>query len=102
MLVWFVVLYLLVSIGIGLLFANKLYCMNLLTIGDYYRVRYNRAVELIAAVCIVISYLGWVSAQIMALGLVFNVVSDGAVSQEMGMVMGAAIVLIYTTFGGDR
>ncbi len=84
----------------GLFFANKLYRMNLLTIGDFYRVRYNRAVELIAAVCIVISYLGWVSAQIMALGLVFNVVSGGAVSQETGMVIGALIVLTYTTFGG--
>jgi SSS family transporter len=84
----------------GLFFANKLYRMNLLTIGDFYRLRYNRAVELIAAVTIVVSYLGWVSAQIMALGLVFNVVSGGAVSQEMGMVIGALIVLTYTTFGG--
>jgi SSS family transporter len=84
----------------GLFFASKLYRMNLLTIGDFYRLRYNRAVELIAAVCIVVSYLGWVSAQIMALGLVFNVVSGGAVSQEMGMVIGAFIVLTYTTFGG--
>ncbi len=84
----------------GLFFANKLYRMNLLTIGDFYRVRYNRAVELIAAVTIVVSYLGWVSAQIMALGLVFNVVSGGVVSQEMGMVIGALIVLTYTTFGG--
>ena len=84
----------------GLFFANRLYRMNLLTIGDFYRVRYNNIVELIAAVCIVISYLGWVSAQIMALGLVFNVISGGAVSQEAGMVIGALIVLTYTTFGG--
>jgi len=84
----------------GLFFANRLYRMNLLTIGDFYRVRYNKAVELIAAVCIVISYLGWVSAQIMALGLVFNVIGGGAVSQEAGMVIGALIVLTYTTFGG--
>ena len=84
----------------GLFFANRLYRMNLLTIGDFYRVRYNKAVELIAAVCIVISYLGWVSAQIMALGLVFNVISGGSVSQETGMVIGALIVLTYTTFGG--
>ncbi len=84
----------------GLFFANKLYRLNLLTIGDFYRLRYNRAVELIAAVCIVVSYLGWVSAQIMALGLVFNVISGGAVSQETGMVIGALIVLTYTTFGG--
>ena len=84
----------------GLFFARKLYRMNLLTIGDYYRLRYNRTVELITTLCIVISYLGWVSAQIMALGLVFNVVTGGAITQETGMIIGAAIVLTYTMFGG--
>lgn len=84
----------------GLFFANKLYRMNLLTIGDYYRKRYSHSVELITSICIVISYLGWVSAQIMALGLVFNVVTDGGVSRETGMMIGAAIVLTYTMFGG--
>ena len=84
----------------GLFFANKLYRMNLLTIGDYYRKRYSHTVELITSICIVISYLGWVSAQIMALGLVFNVVTDGGVSREAGMMIGEAIVLTYTMFGG--
>jgi Na+/proline symporter len=84
----------------GLFFASKLYRMNLLTIGDYYRLRYNRTVEVLCTLAIVASYLGWVSAQIKALGLVFHVLSDGAVSQSVGMVIGAAIVLTYTTLGG--
>ena len=84
----------------GLFFAKKLYRMNLLTIGDYYRLRYNRPVEMITTLCIVASYLGWVAAQIKALGLVFFVVTGGAISQDMGMILGAAIVLTYTTFGG--
>lgn len=84
----------------GLFFARRLYRLNLLTIGDYYRIRYNRTVEVLCTLCIVASYLGWVSAQIKALGLVFNVVSDGTVSPTLGMGMGAAIVLTYTTFGG--
>jgi Na+/proline symporter len=84
----------------GLFFASKLYRLNLLTIGDYYRLRYNRTVEVITTLCIVASYLGWVSAQIKALGLVFFVVTDGAISQQAGMILGAAIVLTYTTFGG--
>ncbi|KRB92290.1 sodium:solute symporter family protein [Noviherbaspirillum sp. Root189] len=85
---------------VGLFFARKLYRMNLLTIGDYYRQRYNRTVEVIVSVCIVISYLGWVSAQITALGLVFNVLSQGAIMVSTGMLIGAAIVLLYTLFGG--
>jgi solute:Na+ symporter, SSS family len=84
----------------GLFFASRLYRMNLLTIGDYYRVRYNRPVEVLCSLAIVGSYLGWVAAQIKALGLVFFVVTGGAISQPMGMVIGAAIVLTYTTFGG--
>lgn len=84
----------------GLFIAPKIYRLNLLTLGDYYRVRYNRAVEVFCSACIVVSYLGWVAAQISALGLIFNVLSDGAVSQEWGMVIGASVVLIYTLFGG--
>jgi len=84
----------------GLLFARRLYRLNVLTIGDYYRIRYNRTVEVLCTLCIVASYLGWVSAQIKALGLIFHVVTDGAVAQPLGMVIGAAIVLTYTTFGG--
>ena len=84
----------------GLFYAKKLYKLNILTVGDYYRMRYNRTVEVITSLCIVSSYLGWVSAQIKAMGLIFNIITNGAVSPELGMVIGAAIVLIYTTFGG--
>ncbi len=85
---------------VGLFFARPLYRMNLLTIGDYYRRRYDRPIEIVTSVCIALSYLGWVSAQVTALGLVFNVLSQDAVSQAQGMVIGAAIVLVYTLFGG--
>lgn len=85
---------------VGLFFARPLYRMNLLTIGDFYRRRYNRPVELVVSICIALSYLGWVSAQISALGLVFDVLTEGAISREAGMVIGASVVLVYTLFGG--
>ena len=47
-----------------------------------------------------ISYLGWVSAQITALGLVFSVLTNGVVTPATGMIAGAGIVLVYTLFGG--
>ncbi|PIW48124.1 sodium:solute symporter [bacterium (Candidatus Blackallbacteria) CG13_big_fil_rev_8_21_14_2_50_49_14] len=84
----------------GLFFARKLYRLNLLTIGDFFRIRYNRVIEILATVCIVVSYLGWVSAQIRALGLVFAVISGGEISEHNGMILGALIVLTYTVFGG--
>jgi Na+/proline symporter len=85
---------------VGLFFARKLYRMNLLTIGDYYHQRYNRTVEMITSICIALSYLGWVSAQVTALGLVFSMLSDGAITIQTGMLIGAGVVLFYTLFGG--
>jgi Na+/proline symporter len=85
---------------VGLFFAVPLYRMNLLTIGDFYKKRFGRWVEVLTTIAIVISYLGWVGAQITALGLVFNVVSGGEISRLAGMWIGSLTILIYTYFGG--
>ena len=85
---------------VGLFFAAKLYRMNLMTIGDFYRKRYGKTVEIFCSVAIILSYLGWVAAQITALGLVFNVVSNDLISVNTGMVIGTLSVLAYVIFGG--
>ncbi|MDB5827590.1 MAG: Na+/solute symporter [Variovorax sp.] len=85
---------------VGLFFAGKLYRMTLLTISDYYRERYGRVVEVACSIIIMVSYLCWVSAQVTALGLVFNVLSAGAISIPTGMTIGVASILAYTLFGG--
>ena len=85
---------------VGLFFAAKLYRMTLLTISDFFRERYGRSVEIVCSLIIMLSYLGWVSAQVTALGLVFNVLSGGAISVPVGMVIGVVSILAYTLFGG--
>ena len=85
---------------VALFFARAFYRMDLLTIGDYYRKRYSKSVEVVTSVAITASYLGWTSAQMTALGLVFSVLSDGAIPLETGIALGAAIVLGYTIWGG--
>ncbi|NBU44462.1 MAG: sodium:solute symporter [Betaproteobacteria bacterium] len=85
---------------VGAFFAARLYSMTLLTISDYYRERYGRTVELLCSLMIMISYLGWVSAQVTALGLVFHVLSGQAISVPLGMVIGVVSILAYTLFGG--
>jgi len=85
---------------IALFFARAFYRMNLLTIGDFYRQRYNKPVEVATSVCITLSYLGWVSAQLTALGVVFHTLSGGAISLPWGIVLGTGVVLLYTLFGG--
>ncbi|HEU4853068.1 MAG TPA: sodium:solute symporter, partial [Telluria sp.] len=85
---------------VGVFFAAKLYKLNLLTIGDYYRQRYGKGIEVFCSSAIILSYLGWVAAQITALGLVFSVLTQGAMSETAGMIVGTLAVLIYVVVGG--
>lgn len=85
---------------VGMFFAARLYKMNLLTIGDFYRQRFGKGVEIFSSAVIMVSYLGWVAAQITALGLVFSLLSKGGIPISVGMALGTAIVLLYTVFGG--
>jgi SSS family solute:Na+ symporter len=85
---------------VGLFFAMRLYRQNLLTIGDFYRQRFGKGVEVFCSVAIILSYLGWVAAQITALGLVFSVLTDGAMSETTGMIIGTLAVLVYVVVGG--
>ncbi|HEY0061773.1 MAG TPA: sodium:solute symporter family protein [Telluria sp.] len=85
---------------VGMFFAARLYKLNLLTIGDYYRQRYGKGVEVFCSAAIILSYLGWVAAQITALGLVFSVLTQGAMTEAWGMIIGTLLVLIYVVAGG--
>jgi SSS family solute:Na+ symporter len=85
---------------VGIFFAARLYKLNLLTIGDYYRQRYGKGIEVFCSSAIILSYLGWVAAQITALGLVFSVLTNGAMSEAAGMIIGTLAVLIYVVVGG--
>ncbi|MFM8756618.1 MAG: sodium:solute symporter family protein [Limnohabitans sp.] len=84
----------------ALLFSRLFYRLNLLTIGDFYKVRYGKSVEVLTSVAIVLSYLGWTSAQLTALGLIIHVLSSGAIAFNYAIMIGAAVVLVYTVFGG--
>lgn len=84
----------------GVFFAKRLYRLNLLTIGDFYRQRYSRGVEVITGLAIALSYLGWVAAQITALGMLINLLTDQALSINDGIMLASLIVVIYTVVGG--
>ena len=85
---------------VGFFFARKLYRRNIITIGDYYRQRYGALIEVLCSIIIIFSYLGWVGVQVTALGLVFNLLSQGAISVAWGMAIGTLVVLVYTLYGG--
>jgi SSS family solute:Na+ symporter len=84
----------------GLVFARPLFRLNILTLGDYFRDRFGRPAEIALTLCIAFSYLGWIAAQFVALGLALNVLSGGAIDTQAGVAIGAAVVLAYTMAGG--
>ncbi|HKA44598.1 MAG TPA: sodium:solute symporter family protein [Burkholderiales bacterium] len=85
---------------VALFFARTFYRMDLLTIGDFYRKRYGKPIEIATSLAITASYLGWTSAQLTALGLAFSVLSQGAISLNHGILLGTVVVLVYTIWGG--
>ncbi len=83
---------------VGLFFARPLYDLRLTTFGDFFRLRFGRTAETVAAACLVVSYLGWLAGQIVALGLVGRLVFGW--DSGVGIVVGAAVVTFYTFVGG--
>lgn len=83
----------------GIFFNRRLYALNFLTIGDYFKHRYNTIIATFLSVVIIISYFGWVAAQFLALGLVLSTVVSG-LSLTWAILVSAALVVFYTFFGG--
>lgn len=88
---------------VGFFLAKPLYKAGITTLWDFYKQKYWRWVEFFASLMIIISYIGWVSAQIVALGLIFDILSTWSsldfITQMQWSIIWATIVLIYTFFG---
>lgn len=82
----------------GIFFAGRLYRMQLLTLGDFFRVKYGRATELVASIFLAPPYVGYIAAQLVAMGLILNVVAGLELWQ--GIVVSAGVVTVYTYIGG--
>jgi len=71
---------------------------NLYTVGDYLELRYNRAARLSTAAFLWIGSLAILAGQLIAMGLVLEVVSG--LPHVYGVVLGGVIVTGYFTAGG--
>ncbi len=83
---------------VGAFFARKLYRMNLLTLSDYYRNRFNRTAEFFSAIFLIPSYFGWIAAQLVALGIILQAIAG--IEIGYGIVICTVVVMFYTYFGG--
>lgn len=83
---------------VGLFFARRLYRLDLLTLNDYFRLRYGRVAEFLSSVFMIPSYFGWIAAQLVALAVILQVIL--AVPFSYGILLGTIVVFLYTLVGG--
>ncbi|MFZ9584412.1 MAG: sodium:solute symporter family protein [Pseudohongiellaceae bacterium] len=82
----------------ALLLVRPLYRRNLLTLGDLFRSGYGPHTETLAAFCMILTFVGYIAGQLIALSLLFANVFG--LEPEPGLLLGALIVTLYTASGG--
>lgn len=88
---------------IGLFFARPLYRMKIVTLSDFFRIRFNRQAEILSALLLSFSYISWIAAQMVAMGTTLSVLANGAglaLSVSSAVCVGASLVTAYTFIGG--
>ncbi|WKK67091.1 sodium:solute symporter family protein [Lutimonas zeaxanthinifaciens] len=83
---------------VGQFYARKLYRMDIVTINDFFKIRYNKKLEVASSVLMVFAYPHWIAAQFVALAYLFNIVIG--IPFNYGIFLGAGIVVFYTYIGG--
>jgi solute:Na+ symporter, SSS family len=82
----------------GLVYARPLWRMRLFTMADFYRAKYGPTAEMVGASIQVPAYFSWVALQYTALARILELYFD--VPPAAGILVVAAITLIYTLIGG--
>lgn len=82
----------------GLFFAGPLWRMNLLTLADFYQRRFGSRAETVAALIMVPTFLGWISAQFVALAGVLELFFG--LDPTVGIALVAVVGAGYTLIGG--
>lgn len=82
----------------GLLYAAAFRRLKFLTVVDIFSKFYSKPLEFFATFLMLPVYIGWLAAQMVATGLVFN--SFTKIDINLGIYLGAFVILIYTVSGG--
>ncbi|HNP36096.1 MAG TPA: sodium:solute symporter family protein [Woeseiaceae bacterium] len=83
---------------IGLFFARLFRRLKFLTFIEFVEQRFGRTASLIASIGALASSIFWVSAMLVAFGIVFE--SLTGIPLVMGILGGAVVVILYTMLGG--
>lgn len=82
----------------AIFFVKKLYRLNILTIGDLFRNTYGPKVETVSSVFMLISFFGYIAAQLVALSIILQAVTG--IEPVYGLIICSIIVTLYTYVGG--
>ena len=82
----------------GLFFAAPLWRMKLLTLADFFRIRFGPRHELLAALVMVPSFFGWIAAQFLALAGMLELFTG--LDAQWGILAVAVVGTGYTMLGG--
>jgi SSS family solute:Na+ symporter len=82
----------------GLFFVRTMRRMQLLTIADFFAIKYGKTNELLASIITIPAFVGWVAAELVALGFIVHSITG--LSPAWGIVISALVVLFYTYQGG--
>lgn len=89
-------------VGIILVYfiAKRVRRFGKVTVPDIFEARYNATAALLASAITIVAYLTIVSYQFRGGGRVLNIVTDGVISVEAGIVITAVFAITYTVLAG--
>lgn len=82
----------------GAFLAKPLYKRNILTIADLFKEAYGDKIEFISSCFMLITYIGYIAAQMVALGILLKLIIGLELST--GILISSAVVTAYTFAGG--
>jgi SSS family solute:Na+ symporter len=82
----------------GIFFAKRMNAMGLLSLPDFYRIRYGRGVEITASILMIFSFCILLAGNLVAGGFLFE--RFLGTSYPVGVLLIVAVVLTYTITGG--
>lgn len=83
---------------VGAFYARKLYRLNILTFCDFFKIRFSKTAEFLSAFLIVPSYFGWIAAQLVAMAIILQTLTQ--IPFLYGIIICTVVVIIYTYIGG--
>ena len=84
----------------GLFVAPRLRGLNLITVGDYFHLKFGPLARELAVINCVVFLVGALAAQMAAIGLVTNTILG--VPYGTALLIGATVTIFYSTVGGIR